>query len=1125
MAIDFSRVNVTLKQFQKISSGDYNAGEIRLTGQNSLGKVNNHVYKRDKNIVSLSHEEVLAVKDAFVKALRSSGVSQDEIASVRRELGLAPMEGGAIDRTLGERSLKPMTRQQVREILDRYAQVINIRAGNPRIRTSQEQNARLSDAERNDRAARRQEVNDSLQGSRTVSTNHDVLLFERLVAGDLNGIYKEDADRMAEMARQKLAIARERYGDNPPANDTLRVSWQLPSGQSVEIGAPGSTAEFVRYLEDTLFFLSIPRPERGNAAAQQPPPPPITNAEWNDELKSALLSDVPAPLPREIAALEKELLDSARVKFGEAVIPRNIRLRDIISGPIGVEFNRAVAAAGNRRLGADDLRMRFINALNSYAAMTLAGERLEQAAAARGIRNISIADKRGFINRNPALLGAIAGAGSPEAVAQVLDNAVETVNKMVGLLAKIRSVQKAAGERAAAVIAGKCNLPAAVLTTLPSLKKFVTKQVAALATKLVAAKDVVCETDQDVDNAFEDLIAKFADSFADCLAKTNAVIARKNLSPVAANSLRQMVISRDSFNPDVFDTEKIANLENMLKADFPPEARMHAEDAYNKAGAEPWKADALIVAAMGACGDDPELRSMVLEKLDSILVGSNARLRSADSVRNIVERLKANLAELRRLAAHDPGLLADGLELLRGMASKPLPAGLFGRVVQSVWEQPLGALRGLSARSRGIAIHKAIVQFERNISRVGKESGLTESLYGPDEIALARDFIVRRMLSSLQRADIEGLRAALHSQNCSKLIAAYGEAQNLVEDQDLSEGLTDAVGNVSGQLRMQVFEFNVSLCRHLGIEEDAPEVFEDPLPRLSSFGAAGLENELVQLARERLAAEKKETVDKYVKGNGAASERLRAVFDDTLGEEPLSPGATINSRFQDIANTMVNISVMTDMKNFATGKKTQFDEDRHRGFEITLGGVGQVSTDPAVARDQFAKFITKNPAATYASLTPQERNKANFAMSLASQGTGSAAIASFGVMLDPDQRDPLVQFSGNPVERSLEMQLDAEGGFSVKYHSKTNVTHAIFGLDPVPCAQGSNHTADLDIHVDPDEMERIGNIRAEDFNDRPIVQIINTERPEHKYSVAKNAIPQQFRLRLDVGPTFIADLK
>ena len=949
MAIDFSRVNVTLKQFQKISSGDYNAGEIRLTGQNSLGKVNNHVYKRDKNIVSLSHEEVLAVKDAFVKALRSSGVSQDEIASVRRELGLAPMEGGAIDRTLGERSLKPLTRQQVREILDRYAQVINSRAGNPRIRTSQEQNARLSDAERNDRAARRQEVNDSLQGSRTVSTNHDVLLFERLVAGDLNGIFKEDADRMAEMARQKLAIARERYGDNPPANDTLRVSWQLPSGQSVEIGAPGSTAEFVRYLEDTLFFLSIPRPERGNAAAQQPPPPPITNAEWNDKLKSALLSDVPAPLPREIAALEKELLDSARVTVGEAVIPRNIRLRDIISGPIGVEFNRAVAAAGNRRLGADDLRMRFINALNSYAAMTLAGERLEQAAA------------------------------------------------------------------------------------------------------------------------------------------DAALYARK--------------------------------------ADFPPEARMHAEDAYNKAGAEPWKADALIVAAMGACGDDPELRSMVLEKLDSILVGSNARLRSADSVRNIVERLKANLAELRRLAAHDPGLLADGLELLRGMANKPFPPGLFGRVVQSVWEQPLGALRGLSARSRGIAIHKAIVQFERNISRVGKESGLTESLYGPDEIALAREFLVKRMLSSLQRADIEGMHAALHSQNCSKLIAAYGEAQNLVEDQDLSEGLADAVGNVSGQLRMKVFEFNVSLCRHLGIEEDAPEVFEDPLPRLSSFGAAGLENELVQLARERLAAEKKETVDKYVKGNGAASERLRAVFDDTLGEEPLSPGATINSRFQDIANTMVNISVMTDMKNFATGKKTQFDEDRHRGFEITLGGVGQVSTDPAVARDQFAKFITKNPAATYASLTPQERNKANFAMSLASQGTGSAAIASFGIMLDPDQRDPLVQFSGNPVERSLEMQLDAEGGFSVKYHSKTNVTHAIFGLDPVPCAQGSNHTADLDIHVDPDEMERIGNIRAEDFNDRPIVQIINTERPANKYFAVKNAMPQQFRLRLDVGPTFLADLR
>ena len=52
---------------------------------------------------------------------------------------------------------------------------------------------------------------------------------------------------------------------------------------------------------------------------------------------------------------------------------------------------------------------------------------------------------------------------------------------------------------------------------------------------------------------------------------------------------------------------------------------------------------------------------------------------------------------------------------------------------------------------------------------------------------------------------------------------------------------------------------------------------------------------------------------------------------------------------------------------------------------ITLAGVGEVADDPAVARDQFAKFVTKNPAATYASLDARQRVKANFAMAFATQ--------------------------------------------------------------------------------------------------------------------------------------------
>ncbi len=75
MAINFGNVNISLQQFQEISSGKYNAGEVRLTSNHSLGKVNDSVHSRGKNVVPVSHAEVLAVKDAFVKALQQNGVA------------------------------------------------------------------------------------------------------------------------------------------------------------------------------------------------------------------------------------------------------------------------------------------------------------------------------------------------------------------------------------------------------------------------------------------------------------------------------------------------------------------------------------------------------------------------------------------------------------------------------------------------------------------------------------------------------------------------------------------------------------------------------------------------------------------------------------------------------------------------------------------------------------------------------------------------------------------------------------------------------------------------------------------------------------------------------------------
>ena len=58
-----------------------------------------------------------------MRALAGGGVAADEIDRIRKDLGLAP--AGATDRSLKSRSVRPLTRQQIRAILDRNAAALN----------------------------------------------------------------------------------------------------------------------------------------------------------------------------------------------------------------------------------------------------------------------------------------------------------------------------------------------------------------------------------------------------------------------------------------------------------------------------------------------------------------------------------------------------------------------------------------------------------------------------------------------------------------------------------------------------------------------------------------------------------------------------------------------------------------------------------------------------------------------------------------------------------------------------------------------------------------------------------------------------------------------------------------
>ena len=121
--------DISLAQFNRIASGDYNAGQIDFKtakdGSTELVKVNNHVWQTSKNNVMLSPERILEVKEVFLNALEKAHVPKAKMDEIRARLGLPAEMDVATSKAARVEVLKarytPLSRALVRELLDQYA--------------------------------------------------------------------------------------------------------------------------------------------------------------------------------------------------------------------------------------------------------------------------------------------------------------------------------------------------------------------------------------------------------------------------------------------------------------------------------------------------------------------------------------------------------------------------------------------------------------------------------------------------------------------------------------------------------------------------------------------------------------------------------------------------------------------------------------------------------------------------------------------------------------------------------------------------------------------------------------------------------------------------------------------
>ena len=258
MAIDFSNVRLTIQQFQSVSDGKFNAGEVRLTSETGIEKVNNFVGRSWKNKVSLSHAEVIAIKQAFVKALQQGGVGGEALRRVREQLGLAPDR--AVDTKLSERSLKPLSRQQIREILDQNAETINRTIGAGTIRTSAELHADVDDDTVRYRETKRNTTNAELPTRRTVTAERRISLFQALVAGDADFRPEGDRAEQLKMAKEALDLVLAGAGGQPRAGIPAKAVLTENGERRIELEPGMDEVAFVRKLEDAIVRLQGPVP-------------------------------------------------------------------------------------------------------------------------------------------------------------------------------------------------------------------------------------------------------------------------------------------------------------------------------------------------------------------------------------------------------------------------------------------------------------------------------------------------------------------------------------------------------------------------------------------------------------------------------------------------------------------------------------------------------------------------------------------------------------------------------------------------------------------------------------------------------------------------------------------------
>ena len=526
MAINLANLNISLDQFQKMATGDYNAGEVALKSESKLTKINNHVHRLSANTKSISHEEVLAIKNAFMKALSANGVDMDEINKIRKELGLAPDE--TAPKALAGRSLKPLSRQQIRDIIDRNAATINAtraERGQKAFKTSEQlygtNQTTLHNLEQYRRAA-----SDSVR--RTMTESEEIANFQKIIEGNAAEVADEDRREMLKtILAQRDAIVAKAKG-NPEAEGNCVLEYTTENGQKILFASSKSERETIRMLDEAYLLLA------GGTNLKK----------RNAAIAFCLTTSVGKPIPFEI----KEMADSVRAEatavFGKgAVAQADEPISRLVKDSTLREDVEKMTEEG-KAVTADNLREVYRANCFRQSALNLVETTVEGLLREMGRKTSDCANIRGNLEKiMPETFRALAEAKTADEAKAILDSAMgtirETTAKAAAAIDAKAKLKDFMNEAFAKEIGVKWN-PAN--GKLASFEYLAATQGDALKTDILMGK-VKAGTPEEITAEFKKLAQKTAHAHAEFLRGADAL----GLSGDAVDRVKQHLLGINSF--------------------------------------------------------------------------------------------------------------------------------------------------------------------------------------------------------------------------------------------------------------------------------------------------------------------------------------------------------------------------------------------------------------------------------------------------------------------------------------------------------------------------------------------------------------------------------------------------